>query len=119
MKFCSKCGRQLPDDAVFCDKCGSAVSHDPFDTVPVGNVNSQPKVRRDDTAVLVIKIFMILGCLSMAALLIPLAWCIPMTVSYFRKAESGEPLSVGYKICTLIFVSLVAGIIMLCMDDYE
>ncbi len=33
MKYCSKCGNELRDDAVFCDKCGSQV----------GNVESQQR----------------------------------------------------------------------------
>ena len=24
MKYCGKCGAQLPDDAVFCDNCGNS-----------------------------------------------------------------------------------------------
>lgn len=27
MKFCTKCGNQLSDQANFCDKCGSPVSN--------------------------------------------------------------------------------------------
>ena len=26
MKFCTKCGRQLADDAAFCDGCGQSLS---------------------------------------------------------------------------------------------
>jgi len=46
--------------------------------------------------------------------LIPLSWQIPMTVIYFRKTKNGEPVSVGFKVCVLIFVSLISGILMLC-----
>lgn len=90
------------DDAVVCVKCGCSVK------LPA---------KKDDTMKLVVKIFMILGCISIGWALIPLAWCIPMTVTTFKKLDAGESFSTGFKICTLIFVSLVAGIIMLCSDD--
>ena len=73
--------------------------------------------RRDDTMDVVAKVFMVLGCIALGWMIIPLAWCIPMTVVTFRKIDNREPLGVGLKVCTLLFVSLVAGICMLCMDD--
>ena len=67
----------------------------------------------------VIKVFMILGCVVGAcAYLIPLAWCIPMTVIYFRKLKNNEPISTGFKVCSLLFVSLVGGILMLCDKEH-
>ena len=40
-----------------------------------------------------------------------------MTVSYCKKIKTGEPISVGFKICSLLFVSTIAGIIMLIDKD--
>ena len=65
----------------------------------------------------VIKVFLILSCVGLGWAIIPLAWCIPMTVSIFRKLNSGEPIGTGLKVCTLLFVNLVAGILLLCMED--
>jgi len=48
--------------------------------------------------------------------LIPLAWMIPMTVHYFKKTRAGEPTTLTFKICTLLFVNLLAGIFMLCFE---
>lgn len=106
MKYCSKCGNELLDDAVICPKCGCAVEG-------MGNPEAVNNRSGLQTAA---KIFMIIGCISMGWCLIPLAWCIPMTVSYFGKVERGERASTGFKICTLLFVSLIAGILMLCDD---
>lgn len=64
-----------------------------------------------------IKVFMILGCLAMAIGVIPLIWAIPMTVHYFNQVKNGRPIGVGFKVCTLFFVSLIAGILMLCDND--
>ena len=104
MKYCTHCGQELVDDAVVCTKCGCSVS--------------SSKSSSDSSVIkTVTKVFMILGCIAGAgAFLIPLAWCIPMTVSYFRKVERHEPISVGFKVCTLLFVNMVAGILMLCDD---
>lgn len=44
----------------------------------------------------------------------PLLWMIPMTASYGKKIARGEKVSVGFKICTLLFVNLLSGILMLC-----
>ena len=65
------------------------------------------------------KVFMIIGTVAMgvAGYLIPLAWCIPMTVSYFKKVKTGQPISTGFKVCSLLFVSLVGGILMLCDNE--
>ena len=62
-----------------------------------------------------IKVFLIIGCIVGGFALIPLAWCIPMTVSVFRTYNKGCDVSTGMKVCTLLFVNVVAGIIMLCI----
>ncbi len=49
--------------------------------------------------------------------LIPLAWRIPMTVSVHKKMRDKQPISVAFKVCTLLFVNLVSGILLLCMRD--
>lgn len=59
----------------------------------------------------------ILATISVGWTLIPLAWCIPMLVK-LNKAMKGEvQLSTGYKICFLLFVNLIGGIILLCDDN--
>ncbi len=65
------------------------------------------------------KVFMILGTIatSLGGYLIPLAWCLPMTIVYFKKLKTGQPISTGFKVCSLLFVSLIGGILMLCDKD--
>ena len=63
-----------------------------------------------------IGITMIYSTVVAASGLIPLAWCIPMTVSYYKHGEENKPLTTGFKVCTLIFVNSIAGIVML-LDD--
>ena len=49
--------------------------------------------------------------------LLHLAIGIPMTIYYYQKAQTGiSPVGTGFKVCTLLFVSFIAGIIMLTDD---
>ena len=98
----------MHDDAVVCTSCGC----------PVKQVSS-PVKSKDNTLAVVAKVFMIISCVALGWMLIPLAWCIPMTVNYSNKIKNHEPISTGFKVCTLIFVSIVAGILMLIMDDVD
>jgi hypothetical protein len=102
----------------FCGNCGVPVAGQAAEAerVYVPPYYDQPR-RRDDGMVTVAKVFLILGCIGFGAFLIPLAWCIPITVSIFRKLNSGEPIDTGLKVCALLFVNLIAGILLLCMED--
>lgn len=116
MKYCTRCGTQLVDEAVVCVNCGCAV-----DPLPVFVRNPSPmsapapvpasKPSELSTAA---KVFMVIGTVIMGFYLIPLAWCIPMTVSYFNKVKYNRPISTGFKVCCLLFVSLIGGVLMLC-----
>lgn len=108
MKFCTHCGKEIMDETVVCPGCGCAVA-----TAPV---LSAPATKSSGLATAA-KVFMILGTIIMGIYIIPLAWCIPMTVSYFKKVNGGQPISTGFKVCSLLFVSLLGGIFMLCDKD--
>ena len=90
-----------------------------------GNVPPQPDyqyssvkpARRDDTMETLVKVFLILGCISIGWALIPLAWCIPITLKIFNAFRDRTPIGIGLKICALILVSPIAGIILLIMDE--
>ena len=111
MKFCSKCGAEMFDDAVICVKCGCPVESV---AAPAGAVSSGTGV---STAA---KVFMIIGTVLMAlyTFCIGLAWCLPLTISYCNKLKRGERIGTGFKVCSLLFVSLIGGILMLCDKDH-
>lgn len=113
MKYCSKCGKELFDEAVVCVGCGCSCATQA--EMPYDFDGSQKSSGLKSAA----KIFMILGTVIMGlfSFLIPLAWCIPMTVSYYNKVKRGEPISVAFKVCCLLFVSSLAGILMLVDRD--
>ncbi len=108
VKFCVHCGAKIHKEAVVCVKCGRSVEPPRRASVSVTN---------DDTMVTVVKIFMILGCISQGWLLIPLAWCLPITISVFHKFRDGQPIGTGLKVCSMLFVSLIGGICLLCMNE--
>ncbi len=108
MKFCTHCGAEIADEAVVCTACGC-----PTETAPAVSAT------KSDSNILktVAKIFMLIGCIGTAFVLIPLCWTIPMTVHYWKSVENKTPVGVGFKVCTLIFVSLIAGVLMLCDNE--
>lgn len=107
MKFCSKCGKEILDETVICPGCGCAVESAKVETKKGG----------DDGLAIVSKIFLILGCIAQGWLLIPLAWCLPITISICNKMSRGEKVGVGLKVCALLFVNLLGGIFLLCRND--
>lgn len=131
MKYCTHCGAEIVDEAVICVHCGCATN----DTKPTAKSHS------NNTLLTVAKVFMIISCVEYPALgllyaffllvgmqvglgilmlfifCIPLAWCLPMTLTVSRRAKNGEPISVALKVCTLLFVNTIAGILLLCAND--
>ena len=111
MKECIHCGAEILDDAVVCINCGRSV----VAAAPV--IPETKKTANDSGLSIVIKIFLILGCIAQCWLIIPLAWCLPITICVFKRIKEGRPIGVGLKICALLFVNLIAGICLLCMND--
>lgn len=113
MKFCTKCGAELMDEAVICVKCGCAVENN---AVSQSEGNEPPRKSGLSTAA---KVFMVLGTIIMALWTfgIGLAWCLPLTIVYFNKVNNGKPIGVGFKVCSLLFVSMLGGILMLCDNN--
>lgn len=109
MKYCRNCGAQIVDEAVVCVHCGCATGTAPYNQQPPARTQTSSTLR------LIAKIFMIIGCvLSGFYFLFPLCWTIPMTIHYCNAVKYNQPVNVGFKVCSLIFVSTVAGILMLC-----
>ena len=65
---------------------------------------------------LVAFIFCILSLVGSCWLIIPLAWMIPMSVISWGIYKGTKANTVAFGVCTLIFCSLVAGILLLCSN---
>lgn len=107
--YCVKCGAEINDEAVICPKCGCYTNQ--------VKTKKQNNTAQPTTLQTIAKVFMILGCIFNAFWIISLVWTIPMTTSYTSKINSGESVGVGFKICSLLFVNLIAGILMLCDNN--
>ena len=105
MKFCKHCGKELVDEAVVCTGCGCSTD----DTDATNKASG--KASGLSTAA---KIFMIIGTVISGFAIFPLAWCLPMTLVYCSKIKHSKPVSLGFKVCSLLFVSQLGGILMLC-----
>lgn len=67
----------------------------------------------DQTMRLTAFVFCVVSTFLAGWAIIPLAWMIPMTVHCWRIYQGRRPNTVGFGVCTLIFVSLVSGIFLL------
>ena len=109
--FCKYCGSEVEANATNCPHCGADLEA----TKPVEHRPSDPS-RYSDLA-MVGKVFMIIATVLSGFAIIPLAWMIPLTVVTFNRINRGEPMGIALKIIDLLFVSLIAGILFLVMDD--
>ena len=105
MKYCKNCGSQIEDEAVVCVSCGCSTATQPA------------KSETSSTLKLIAKIFMILGCIAFGWTLIPLCCTVPMTVHYWKACKNNQLGGIGFKVCSLLFVSLIAGVLMLIDSD--
>lgn len=111
MPFCQKCGHEIMDGETACPNCGAPVGGQaPVKATPAPQVGLT-------TIELVAFVFMIIGTIAMAFAIIPLVWCIPMTIHAKKAMDDHQKIGVGFKVCTLLFVSLIGGILLLVRDE--
>lgn len=61
----------------------------------------------------------IISTVCLGILLVPLAWMIPMTVHSYGIYKGENPNTVAFGVCTLIFVNLIGGILLLVSQKDE
>lgn len=128
MKYCQQCGSAVEDGAEFCKKCGTQVKKETPEpqaqqvNVTINNpqaVSAEMSKDSDNTLRLIAFIF---SCLSLAGfcwLIIPLAWMIPMTVITWGIYKGTRKNTVAFGVCSLLFLNLVTGILLLCSTKDE
>lgn len=72
-----------------------------------------PMSSQDETLRLIAFILNVISCVALCWLIIPLAWLVPMTVHSWGIYKGTKPNTVAFGVCTLIFASLIAGILLL------
>ena len=115
MKYCTKCGHELLDEAVLCPNCGCMTNDNAVKPVE----EPADPVARPSGLKIAAKVFMILSTIicGICTFSIALAWMLPMTIVYCNKLKRNAPIGTGFKVCCLIFVNILAGIFMLCAKD--
>lgn len=76
-------------------------------------VQTEPMSSTDQTLRLVAFILCVISAVCVCWAIIPLAWMIPMCVRSWGIYKGTKPNTTAFGVCTLIFVSLVAGILLL------
>lgn len=72
-----------------------------------------PMTSQDRTLRLIAFILNILSCIGWGWLIFPLAWMVPMTVMSWSVYKGKRANTVAYGVCTLIFLNLISGILLL------
>jgi hypothetical protein len=131
---CVICGKEISQDDRFCSKCGyynkEYVGEDALE--PGDDFYEQPYYKyhlpkKDSGLKTPAKVFMIIGLVvnsilaligsSYLMMIITLGIAMPMTVVYFCKVSYKEKVSITFKIFSMLFVSLIAGILMVADRD--
>lgn len=105
---CPNCGKALPKKAKFCPKCGSEIEMTPVKVKVVAPLTPIGKVAQ---------VFFYVGAIFTCCTVIGLCWALPMIHIYKRGRDVVGKHSIGFKVCTIIFISRVAGILMFI--DYK
>ncbi len=85
----------------------------PDQPLPYGGYATYPMTETDRTLRLINFILCVVTCVTVCWVIIPLAWMIPMTVHSWNIYKGTKPNTVAFGVCTLIFVSLIGGILLL------
>ena len=64
------------------------------------------------------KVFIILGMIWQFYLIFPIVLGI-IALNRLKKANSKDEFGVGWAVVVLLLVNVIAGIILLCMNDYN
>ena len=142
MKYCQQCGSENTDANKFCVSCGASLNttdntaaasswteqvQQAQQTQQVQQANPttatfnttgvSASVTLSDTDKTLRLVAFVFNCLSLAGFaifIIPLAWMIPMTVVSWGIYKGTRRNTVAFGVCTLIFLNLVGGILLLC-----
>lgn len=63
-------------------------------------------------------ILCLIATIVSGVLLFPLLWTIPMTKKIYHAKETNTKLTIGFDVCVLLFLNMIAGILLL-VDDSE
>lgn len=91
----------------------TAYQQQPYQQAPSPYPAAYPMSDFDRTLRMVAFILNMVSLAVSAILIIPLAWMIPMCITSWRIYKGTRPNTTAFGVCTLIFVSLFGGILLL------
>lgn len=93
----------------------------PYAQQPMGTAGqpTYPMTKEDQTLRLVAFVFALISTISVCWALIPLAWMIPMTVMCWSIYKGTRANTTAFGVLSLIFLSLVSGILLLVSTKNE
>lgn len=123
-KYCENCGTKNAEGSKFCTGCGKALTLSSVQPTMVVNnfaptrAQATPRNSNGKTLLLVAAIlnwiFYAIIAISTAGVgLLIGAWLIPMTI-FTHKACNDNRKHVALGVCTLLFINLISGILILC-----
>lgn len=146
MKYCAHCGAEILNEAEYCVHCGcradgfSQKNEESDKTlglvakifmiitdveaavmalllilmIVAVSIAGDAVVIENDVPLSVVNT-MLISCI--ACTMLPLSWCIPMTVAVHRRLRDKRPIGTALKVCVLLLCNVVSGILLLCMKN--
>lgn len=106
--ICPECGKRRHKGDKFCASCGYKYAEEVLSTEL-----REPMSALTKTA----QVFFYIGFGITCATVIGLCWALPMLHIYKRDRDTIGKHSIAFKVCTLLFISEIAGVLMLI--DYK
>ena len=116
--YCRFCGKEISNDAAYCPYCGEKQDVIEAD-IKSEHTTVVEKKKRNDTLATLGLVFCIISTVIGGFLIIPLCWMLPMTISINNSIKEDREISLAMKICTMLFVNLLAGLFLLLADEVE
>ena len=111
--FCKNCGNEIDDKAFICVKCGCLTDNGELLKQQEKAINAKND-NNDQTLGNIAKVFAIVTCAICGIYIIPLLWMLPMTIVLCKKLNKNQKIGTAFKVFILLFLSTVAGILLLC-----
>lgn len=136
-QFCVQCGKSLAETEQAAAEPGPSPAQQQAESIPTpppapgqqqayqqpfaqeqpqpvyAQATTYPMTSQDETLRLINFILCILSCVAICWAVIPLAWMIPMTVHSWGLYKGTKPNTTAFGVCTLIFVNVIGGILLL------
>ncbi|MDO4841964.1 MAG: zinc ribbon domain-containing protein [Phoenicibacter congonensis] len=127
MLRCSHCGAEVAATDEVCKNCGYALVK-PEGTAYAQNYQVAPApapqvqytesgmTKTDENLRLAAFVVAVVTTVCAGFFIIPLAWMIPMTVHTWKIYKGERANTVCFGVCSLLFLDLITGVLLLCSN---